>query len=519
MTRATKQAIARELARLTRERDDPSGDDDVEVSVSWREADPDARPEGSTYDPATGDLIFDVWDAQRAVLDVVGEPETDIVAFLAGYGSGKSVLGARWLLEEALANPGSHFLAMGVDYQKARDSTFRVLFEQLPGERTTIRTRSFNGPAQSPIVDDYTRAEHRLTLTNDTVITLGSADQWSRYAGTEYGAVWLDEPSHYESDLHQLNEVIGSRFRGPKASGSKTQLWTLTGNGYNAAWEILEQRQDSTGEPIGHNIELIRASTFDNPYLDAGDLDRFERQYGDTKRAGQALHGEFSAAQGLVYSAFDRDTHVISGQAADEMVDDWRVYGYDSGWNNPRVLLEIGRTPADQLVVLDCFYETETHLTEAIAWLTDNDKPEGTIYCDHNPAHIDRFNDTPYAAVSATKDRDEGIAEVRRRFEADGNLPITTPTTTEHVTFRGSPRKIREQKRQRNQAKKEAAVNAAEMEAESEVEGAVGLLISDRCQPLIRELLSYKTDQVQGGGGDDHCLDALRYACMGVAGR
>lgn len=186
----------------------------ADLTVTWREAAPDARPEGRAYDPESGEFTYDLWGAQRDCLDALKRESTDLVAFLAGYGTGKTVLGARWTIANALAHPGSHFLVMGQIFSKARDSTFLTLFEQLPGERTAVRTGSFNGPEESPIVADYNRSRHRLTLTNDTVITLGSADSWSRFAGAEFGGIWLDEPSHYETDLHELLAMLGSRLRG-----------------------------------------------------------------------------------------------------------------------------------------------------------------------------------------------------------------------------------------------------------------------------------------------------------------
>ena len=267
-----------------------------DVTVQWGDADPEARPEGVTWDADAGVLTYDVWDAQWRTLDAVDSGDHDIVAFLAGYGSGKTVFGARWLIKQALDHPGSRFLGMGIDFTKARDTTFRVLFEQLPGERTGIVTSSYNGPETSPIVADYNRQNHRLTLTNDTVIKLGSADRWNRYAGDEYGGVWLDEPSHYGEDLHDLLEMVGSRLRG--VDGPKAQLWTLTGNGHNAAFDILERKQDSDGQPLGLNVELVRASTLNNPFLDTGEKERFERQYGNTSREQQALYGGFAAGSG-----------------------------------------------------------------------------------------------------------------------------------------------------------------------------------------------------------------------------
>ena len=448
------------------------------VAVDWREAAPESRPDGMSWEPEGDDeparLSYDVWNAQRETLESVDSGDHDVVAFLAGYGSGKSVFGARWLLAQALEYPGSRFLAMGVDFQKARDTTYPKLFAQLPGTRTTLTTSSYNGPETSPLVADYNRQDHRLTLVNDSVITLGSADKYSRYAGAEFGAVWMDEPSHYGDVLHELTGMITTRLRG--VDGPKTQLWTLTGEGFNAAWEILEKRQDGDGDPIGIDIDVVTASVLDNPYLTEGDKQRFKRKYEGTAKEEQALHGGFAAATGLVYQNFTRDQHVIEHSAAvdqleaSEESDRWRIYGYDAGWKDPRVLLEIGRTDYGQLVVLDEFHASGTHVEDAIRWLRENTKPKGYIFAEHEPADIQKLKKAGYGATKAEKSIDAGISELRRRLETDDH-------------------------------------------------DRVGLLVSERCQNLIREFLGYKEEHVGTSQATDHCLDALRYAVMGVGRR
>jgi phage terminase large subunit len=465
MTRKSRRELEHSIDRLRDEESAGSGGPNL-VDVSWREAAPEDRPDGMSWLPGADDdpaaLTYDVWDAQRECLDAVEDGDHDVVAFLAGYGSGKSVFGARWLLAKALEHPGSRFLAMGVDFQKARDTTYPKLFAQLPGDRTTLTTSGYNGPENSPLVADYNRQEHRLTLTNDSVITLGSADKYSRYAGAEFGAVWMDEPSHYGDVLHDLTGMITTRLRG--VDGPKVQLWTLTGEGYNAAWEILEQRQDADGDPIGLDVEVIRASVLDNPYLTDGDKKRFKRKYEGTGKEQQALHGGFAAATGLVYDRFRRDDHAISHAEARDRVDgDWRIYGYDAGWKDPRVVVEIGATDYDQFVVLDEFHRSGSHVEDAIAWLESNDKPTGRIYCEHEPADIQKFDRAGYPAMQAEKSIEPGIAEVRRRLQCDDN-------------------------------------------------DRVGLLVSDACEHTVREFLGYKEDHVGTSQATDHCLDALRYA-------
>lgn len=493
MTQKTLHELRNEIDNLETEFSTPTVTKNWDVN--WGEPAPEERPTGLSYNPDTGVLTYDLWTAQQEAIRTLNSGEHDIIAFLAGYGAGKSLTGARWLIATALAHPGSRFLAMGQDFAKARDSTHRILFEQLPGEQTSKRSSGFAGPERSPIVADYDRQAQRLTLVNDAVITLGGADQWNRYAGDEFGAVWMDEPSHYGDDLHDLLEMIGGRLRG--VDGPKTMCWTLTGNGYNAAWEILEKRQDSNGDPIGLDITLIRVSTLDNPYLDVHTKERFKRQYADTDRETQALHGEFAAAQGLVYDDFRRDRHVLPDPNARNRVDDWRVYGYDAGWRDPRVLLEIGKTSYEQLVVLDEFHESESHIRDAIKWLQGNEKPVGTIFCEHEPSDIDKFSQAGYRAKRAEKSLDAGIAEVRTRLQTGANGAIEKPQSERTSVDSTGP----------NTDKDDTA----------DREPQVGLLVSDQCGHLIREFFSYKEDNVGTSRARDHCLDSLRYACMGVA--
>lgn len=360
-----------------------------DISVLWGAADPQRRPNGVTWVPETNTLTYDLWSAQRETLETL-DSDTDITAFLAGYGSGKTIFGARWLIKNALEHNGSRFLGMGIDFTKARDTTFRVLFEQLPGERTGLVTSSYNGPETSPVVSDYNRQNHRLTLINDTVIKLGSADRWNRYAGDEYGGVWLDEPSHYGEDLHDLLEMIGSRLRG--VDGPKTQLWTLTGNGHNAAFDILERKQDTDGEALGLNIELVRASTLENPYLDTGEKDRFERQYGNTSREAQALYGGFAASSGTLLS---RDQlQFVDIDDLDSPGKNWRFYvGVDLSYVSSKrhaeqtnsdytALVLVGIDPTgDRAYLIDLDRERGLSMRESIQWVSArlNDVPNPTI--------------------------------------------------------------------------------------------------------------------------------------------
>lgn len=412
------------------------------------------------------DLQWGFWDAQLKALQALEGGKYDVVVFRGGYGSGKSILGARWLIEKALEIPKSDNLIIAPDSQKGGPTTYKVFFEQLPGEDTV--PDEGGEPENSPIVEDYNRNESRLTLFQGAVIRLGSADVWNRYAGGEFNSIWCDEVAHYEhTDLYDLNRMLLSRQRTER--GPNVTLWTSTGNGYNQFFDFVEKQVTPDGDELPTRLINIVADSRNNPFLN--EKEKLVRQFEGTQKEEQGLAGGFAAAEGLVYSSFSRPLHVRP-RSEIQTTGGWRLYGYDYGFKDPRVLLEIGKTPADQYVVLDMYYEAE----QPVENLVDPDdgtgwaigKPTGELYSDHEPEHIQKFRDAGFEAYAATKDIDEGIDEVRSVLEPDPAL-----------------------------------------------DGEPGLLIADDCTPLIQEFQSYKEDDVGTKRATDHALDSLRYAIMG----
>jgi hypothetical protein len=280
----------------------------------------------------------------------------------------------------------------------------------------------------------------------------------------------MDEVAHYENtNLYDLHEMLVTRQR--TKEGPNVTLWTSTGNGYNQFYDITERQVNEDDEDLiwADRMEVVTANSMDNPYLN--EKEKMRAQFAGTEREAQALRGGFAAAEGLVYPQFSRQTHIVSRDEVD-VRPDWRIYGYDYGFKDPRVLLEIGKTHADQYVVLDSYYRTEKPLEHLVdprdgtGWLLENDKPTGVVFCDHDPEHIEKFRDAGYRAQAATKNIDEGIDEVRSVLETDSD-------------------------------------------------GRPGLLVVDDCTELIKELQSYQEDEVGTARATDHAADSLRYAVMG----
>lgn len=456
------------------------------------------QPEGMAWNPDRGTVSYEFWSAQQSALDEFMSREHDITAFLGGFGSGKTTTGARLLITLAQRFPGSKHAAMAIDFQKGNETTFEELFKNLPGQRTHVLTSGFNGPEQSPIVADYNRNDHRLTFTNDAVIRLASADHPQSVIGDEFMSVWLDEPSKYHptQKLYEIAlDVIPSRLRSHEPQFG--QFWSLTGNGYNAAYKILQERVNESGEELGTEIFVKKASMLNNPYLSERVKERQRRQYAGTSVAEQALFGGFAAAEGLVYD-IDREEHLVGLDIHTEndtehlaveidgrtvpIDPSYRVYGYDQGWHpDPRAMVELGRTVGQQrIVVLDEFCRTKSPLPDSMRWLSG--KPGGVIACEHMPEDIEEFNagsskapqydPQEFEAIKANKSLDAGIQKVAGEW--------LNPRDAE-----GEPLPPR-------------------------------LLVADRCEELVNEFFSYKQEDIGGKSADDHLLDCLRYAVMAI---
>jgi len=419
------------------------------------------------------DVRYQWTNYQRHVRDTLEAGDVDLVTLRTGYGGGKSRCGGQWIHRGAVADSEgvSESLVLAQDYQKGKATTYSVFFKILPGEDTN--PFKDGDPENSPIVDTWHSNDKRLVYVTGHVAWLGGADKWNRFAGGEYCRIWCDEVGHYppNTDLYDLHEMLVTRQR--TEIGPNTTLWTSTGNGYNQYYDITERQVGPDDEPLpwADQLEVVVASTEHNTLLPEDGLEKIVGQFRGTAREEQGLHGGFAAAEGLVYDGFSRNTHVRpTDDLEDRLIEDHAIYGYDAGWDDPRVLLDIRRTHADQYVVWDAFYKSESRLAEVVdpddvldtpAWLED--KPRGRIYCEHEPAHIQQFRAAGWPAVKAEKSLDGGIDHVRDRLATDG-------------------------------------------------EGRPGLLVADRCSDVIQEFLSYKEEHVGKAAAKDHALDALRYA-------
>jgi hypothetical protein len=373
----------------------------------------------------------------------VEEKTTDITDLRGQVRSGKSVACARFIISLAWQHNQSEWAVMSDSLKEGGRSTYKLLFEQLPNCPE-------DEPEESPIVEYYNRTEKRMKLVNGSILYLVTSNNPDGLKGSELNGAWMDEIAFYKDLMDTINTVMERQSAKPRYG----VVTSTTAEGYNDYYDIFELGQHpQTEQDISMNIETVHLDLESNAFLPDERVEQLKRS-----SSRKHLGGEFSAEQGRVYETFTKNTHVKTDVS---LSSDWRIYAYDSGWDDPRVVLEIGKTKEGQLVILDEFYRSESEAEDAIRWMQN--RPSGKIYSEHDPEHMHKFRrELGYPVESAYKKIDEGIQSVKERL--------------------------------------------------GESNGVYGLVVHENAKNTIQEFLSYTKDEVGSTVAQDHAMDCIRYA-------
>lgn len=310
------------------------------------------------------------------------------------------------------------------------------------------------------LVTNWNKSENHATLLNGSEILFRTADDPDHLRGPNLTWWWGDEGAYYHADVWRV--MIG-RLR---QFGQQGYAWvTTTPKGRN--WLYREFVQVTRDDYAIFNIK-----TKQNPFLAEGFVRSLEESYtGDFAR--QELEGDFVAFEGLIYPEFNRDTHVISdahGQYA------YYVAGVDWGYANPGVILVFGVDGDGRMTLVREEYQRQRRIEEwaALARALHDTFFIQTFYCDPaEPDFIAAFQAAGCAATQANNEVLPGIQAVKNRLVVRGD---------------GRPRL---------RLSAEAVNTAVEFEQYAWMENRDGVRDAPK-----------KTN--------DHALDALRYACMGI---
>lgn len=216
-------------------------------------------------------MYLPIYQKQRDFLDSTALYR----AFVAGRGSGKSWVGGYDLI--CRAKPWRTYSVVDPNARMSRDDTF-PRFEKLARE-----LGAWSHVKLSPYPDVY--------LRNNAVVRFRSADDPELLRGPDLTGCWLNEASLMHASAFP---IVIACLRECGEQGWLTATFTPRGPSH---WTHAEF---ATNKP---NTALIRAATFENPFLDQAFAATLQQQYGETLFARQELGGEFVQLEGAEFPA------------------------------------------------------------------------------------------------------------------------------------------------------------------------------------------------------------------------
>lgn len=269
-------------------------------------------------------------------------------AFVGGIGSGKTIAGVHEVIRYCMKNPGCYGMITAPTYPMLRDATKRTFFEECPDH----------------LIKEYLKGENKVILINDAVILFRSVDDPERLRGPNLAFWFGDEAAMYP---YMVWKIMIGRLR---QKGYVAKAWiTTTSKGFNWIWNLFVK------EPDLDNYFLVMCSTRENTYLPEDYIVSMEKEYTGVFY-DQELLGKFVGFEGLVYSEFRREVHVMELEPAKDE-DGWYLKSGDKeirisrwlgcidfGFNNPNVFLLVAEDHDSRLYIVREFYEKNVVIDE-----------------------------------------------------------------------------------------------------------------------------------------------------------
>jgi PBSX family phage terminase large subunit len=255
----------------------------------------------------------------------------------------------------------------------------------------------------------WNKSDNEIVLHTGGRILLRTASNPSSLLGATLGWAVGDEVALWPK---QAYDYLQGRLSDPR--GPRQVVFTFTPKG-TAHWTYGLLSESRAG------LDVVRATSHDNPTLPADYFERVDREYGRGSLIWrQEVLGEYVAFEGLVYPQFDVETHVV--QVPEDIRFVSVVGGVDWGWTNPGVLLVGGLDADGVLWIVEEVYASE----QTIEWWVDRARELTekwgvlTWYCDPSEPHnIHAFQREGLPATKAVNEIVPGLAAVGGRLYAN----------------------------------------------------------------------------------------------------
>lgn len=370
------------------------------------------RPKGSALDLGTPT------ETQKKVLDHFRDGKR-IVLMVAGRQSGKSYLGARWLILQTMNPHAKDKLAFAIapTYQMARviERKIQEVLKLDPALWKQVEYRA--GPPPT------------YTFPNGWVIEVRSADNPDSLRGPTISAVWFDEVA--AADEYAFDVIMPTLLANDGAFLGTTTPRGVTNWIYDRIFLKTIAPGKAGHDPVAYNegYAAVTGSTWENvDNLNPEAIKMLEDQYGKDSAFGrQEIAGEFVSYEGLVYR-WDAHNSVSSMDMPQLHEYSQIIGGIDFGWTDPAAAYVLGYKEGVWYVV-DGIYGSHIEpndFAEQLATLSSNYRVSRWYADSARPELIADLNSRGLPVLGVKKPRVEDRIREMAMFADNNRLKIST---------------------------------------------------------------------------------------------
>jgi len=321
-----------------------------------------------------------------------------ILIFAAGIQSGKSTVGAvkAKIAMHKYTRKKDNFIITAPTYKILQQATLPAFLNIMEGYGT------------------YHKVDAMFKMHNGGTCFFRTATDPDSVVGiTDVRFIWGDEAGLYSLYFHENIQA--------RASFKQAQI-VYTTSPYSLNWIYSDYIRPFHKGVKNEEVEIIQARSDENPYFPKEEFERKKRTM-DPRRFNMVYGGEFHKLEGLVYSCFDEDAHVIEPIPLEKS---FRIVaGVDWGYTNPAVISVIAVHGSKRYLIHE-WYQTQKTITQMVDHAKRLKDLYGIerFYCDpSSPANIQEFNKAGLTAIGANNDIRPGIDAF---FEciSDGNFKV-----------------------------------------------------------------------------------------------
>jgi hypothetical protein len=218
-----------------------------------------------------------------------------IKILVGGYGAGKTLIGSKRIISNALNNAPCPVAVVSPTFGIARQTVIRTITELLEGKRTLLGA-SFKWR--------FNKSSHEFSIYyhgRTALILIYSGENPLSLRGPNLASAYIDEPFLQDQDVF---EQMIARVRHPHAV-CREILLTGTPEQLNWGYDLCEGELRER-----HDVGFVKASTRLNLSLDPTYVERLTKAFSD-RAASAFVDGNFeNLSEGTVYHAFNRFDNV-----------------------------------------------------------------------------------------------------------------------------------------------------------------------------------------------------------------